>query len=122
MHLWNITNWKKLKKMKLKHPLLLYVEFKMWRKKRWANFMKKRLFLTILILLVIAIIIVISANLYQKYITRQIYNECEPLGKAQHELYKDTIFKDFDFYESCVKNVICTSPLHKCPISNGESN
>jgi len=39
---------------------------------------------------------------------------CASIAPIRKEEYKDTKWKDFDFYQSCIDNIECTSPVVPC--------
>lgn len=43
--------------------------------------------------------------------TKEVCSAIAPIRKRE---YKNTAWKDFDFYKSCIDNIKCTSPLKIC--------
>lgn len=73
-----------------------------------------RILLPIMTIVLVAIYAMYQVSVHKATTTQQVYDYCDGIAKKQHEEYKDTIFKDFNFYQSCVDNVRCTSPIKEC--------
>jgi len=47
-------------------------------------------------------------------IDRQSIEICSFYAPIRKEEYKDTKWKDMDFYQSCIDNIECTTPVIPC--------
>ncbi len=75
-----------------------------------SNFWK----IIIIILTLISISHSLRLNKLENKIDQALIETCVYWGEIRKEEYKDTKWKDLDFYQSCIDNIRCTSPLVKC--------
>ena len=47
-------------------------------------------------------------------IDKQTIEICASIAPIRKEEWKNTAWKDFDWYQSCIDNIECTSPVRPC--------
>jgi len=73
----------------------------------------KNLIVTILVCMILFALAYKISKLEHK-IDQQTILVCASIAPIRKEEYKNTKWKDFDFYQSCIDNIDCTSPVMPC--------
>lgn len=68
----------------------------------------------IIIFMFIATILLSHMGSLESKVDRQTIEICASVAPIRKEEYKNTEWKDFDFYQSCIDNIECTSPVKPC--------
>ena len=72
-----------------------------------------RYFLMPIIILTL-VILALRMKKIEAVVDRNTEEVCASLAPIRKEEYKNTDWKDFDFYKSCIDNIRCTSPEKPC--------